>query len=87
MEFSIAGVFIMPLVLGLVEFLKKFGVDGEYSTLAAALLGMFFGGLLYAMEQNLIPAVALPWIGVVVFGLAFGMSASGFYALGKRFLS
>ncbi len=85
MEYAIAGVAILPLILGLVEFLKKFGVDGEWSALAAVVMGSILGGVYYAMEQGLIPEMVAPYIGVAVFGLAFGLSAAGLYDLGKRY--
>lgn len=86
MLYMIAGVPIMALVLGIVEFAKKFGLNGNSSIALAAILGTVFGGLVYAIEQSLIPAVWLPWIGIPVFGLSFGLAAAGFYDLGKRFL-
>ena len=80
---SIAGIAIIPLVLGLVQFAKKLGVNGNGSMVLAVVLGFFFSGLMYAGQTGLIPAEALPWVELVVFALAGGLSAAGLYDLGK----
>jgi len=85
MDYSIAGVLILPLILGLVEFFKDYGITGKWSRLFSIVLGILFGSLWYAIEQGLIPEPLLPWISLVVFGLSFGLSAAGLYDLGKRF--
>ena len=85
MGYVIAGVAILPLILGIVEFLKEFGVQGKYSRLAAVALGFVFYGLLYANESGLMPAAAMGWVNLVVFALAGGLGAAGLYDLGKRF--
>jgi hypothetical protein len=85
MDFAIAGVAIIPLVLGIVEFAKKFGVEGKGSLALVVILGFVFSGLAYAFDQGLIPEVATPWISLVVVALAGGLAAAGLYDLGKRF--
>ena len=85
MDYSIAGVLILPLIVGLVEFAKDYGIEGKWSRLFAVALGLLFGGLWYAINQGIIPEAAMPWIGIPVFGLAFGLGAAGLYDLGKRF--
>lgn len=84
MDYAISGIAVLPLILGLVEFGKKLGVKGNGSTVLALVLGVFFASLYMAMQQGLIPEVALPWISVGVFGLAGGLAAAGLYDLGKR---
>ena len=54
MDFSdlmIGSIAVIPVVLGLVQFAKKFGLDGNGNIVLALLLGIAFGGLGYAMNQ------------------------------------
>ena len=85
MDFSVTDLVLLPLILGLVEFAKKLGIEGKWSMLLAVVLGCGFGALLMAMQESLIPEAALPWINVGVFGLSFGLGAAGLYDIGKRF--
>ena len=84
MNYAIAGVAILPLILGVVEFAKQFGLKGKGATLLSVILGIVFGGLVYAFQEGMIPEAAAPWIQLGVFALAFGLAASGLYDLGKR---
>jgi|GEM_PF-1302808 len=85
MEYSIAGILIIPMVLGLVEMAKRLGVRGEWSTLLAVLLGTVFGSLVYGINEGLIPEQYVPYIKWAVFSLGFGLSIPGLYKIGKRF--
>jgi len=82
--FVVAGVGILPLVLGLVEFAKKLGLKGELCTVLAVFLGFLFSGLAYAMQSGLIAESAIPWISLVIVALAGGLGAAGLYDLGKK---
>jgi hypothetical protein len=84
--YALAGIPVLALILGLVEFAKKFGISGNVSVGLAMVLGVMFGALVYANEQGLMPPEIMVWVNVVVFGLAFGLAAAGMYDLGKRFL-
>ena len=84
MEFAIAGVAIIPLVLGLVEFSKRLGVKGDWLLVEAVGIGSVFSGVAYAMQSNLIPD---PWktiITVAIVALSGGLGAAGLYDLGKK---
>ena len=81
----IAGISIMALVVGLVEFGKKFGLQGKGCIALAMVLGVAFGALSYAIEQSAIPTVALPYVEIAIYGLAFGLASAGLYDLGKKF--
>lgn len=72
---------LLVLILGLVEFVKKFGVTGNALTAASAAIGM----LLCAVYQLgvMYPEWA-PWVAFVVYFLFGGLAASGLYDLGKR---
>lgn len=86
-ELTIGGVLVMALVLGIVEALKSFGVEGRASQGAALGLAWVFVALAKAIEQGLIPEPYLTWVTIAVTGLAGGLAAMGYYDLGvKRFL-
>ena len=84
MEFAIAGVAIIPLVLGLVEFAKKLGLQGNGSLVLSVALGFVFSGIVYAIQSGLIPEVAVPYITLVIVALSGGLGAAGLYDLGKK---
>ena len=76
--FVIAGVALIPLTFGLVEFFKSlFNMSGKVVTVISASTG----AVLYALYQALefIPEPYNTIVLVVVGSLAFGLSASGFY--------
>jgi uncharacterized membrane protein YkvI len=82
-DFVIGGVGVSFLVLGLVQFAKKFGVDGNWNVVLAVVLGFVFGGMAYGIDQALIPGDWVPYIKWVVTALAIGLASAGFYDLGK----
>ncbi|HUW09109.1 MAG TPA: hypothetical protein VM537_05230 [Anaerolineae bacterium] len=86
---AIGGVLLIPLIIGLVEFLKGQGLEGKRRLqLAAFLLGLPGLGVAGAIEEGLIPIAALPWIRVVIWALAGGVAACaamGLYDLTKKF--
>lgn len=82
-ELMIGTVAVVPLVAGLVQFLKKFGLDGVWNVVASVVLGIVFGALAYGIDQALIAAAWVPYIKWVVFALSVGFSAGGLYDMGK----
>ena len=84
MEFAIAGVAIIPLVLGLVEFAKKLGVNGNGSLVLSVALGFVLSGVVYAIQTGIIPPEAEPYITLVIVALSGGLGAAGLYDLGKK---
>ena len=81
MDFAIGGVSILVLVLGLVEFAKRLGVTGNTSMILAMVLGVIIGVVYKLMT---IYPVMDPWVQVAIFGLAFGLAATGIYDFGKN---
>lgn len=80
-DVMVGGVSLIVLVLGLVEFAKKLGVEGNACTVLAMVLGVLFAIAYKVMA--LYPTVS-PWVEITVFGLAFGLAATGLYDLSKR---
>ena len=80
---AIGGVFMLPLLFGLVEFFKNvFNLDGKVVTVMSACLGTLIGVLFQAYP--LIPEPYAQWVGYGLFGLAVGLGASGFYKFATR---
>lgn len=78
---------VIALIPGLVETAKQFEffAKGNRPRILSLGLGLFFVGGAEAVSQGLIPEVALPWIRVVVMGLAGALAVSGYFDLVKRF--
>ena len=84
MEFAIGGIAVAALIIGIVEALKEFGVEGKASKAAAIFLGVFFVGLAHGISEALIPAEYVPYIVWAVTSLAGGLAAMGYYDFAKR---
>jgi hypothetical protein len=76
-NFLVNPVTLALIVLGVVEFIKKFGVAGNKLMLIAMFVGIFFA-LLYKLREFYLPAQ--PYIDVAFFGIAVGLGASGIYS-------
>ncbi|MDR6224130.1 hypothetical protein [Desmospora profundinema] len=75
MDIQIFGVWMVPLIVGLVELAKWFGLPTRLCPLLSITLGIAAGwGLAYPTE---------PVQGILV-GLALGLSASGLYSGSKH---
>lgn len=72
----VAGIPLLALVIGLVQQIKGFvvGIKGKVISLV---VGLLLGGG-YELSHG-IPSDLAGWFGVVVFGLALGVVASGLY--------
>lgn len=76
-ELVVNGISIVPLIIGLVAFAKAMGLSG-----AKALRGLSAGlGLVIAIGAEIsaqgLPADFAGWFGLVIYGLALGVVASG----------
>lgn len=74
----VAGIPLVVVIFGLIEFIKAMGVAGKPLTVLSLLLGLVFG-ICYQLAQAPIPATFAGWFSVVVFGLALGLVTSGLY--------
>ena len=74
----VGAVPLMIVIFGLVEFIKSFGLSGKILTIISMLLGVVFG-VLYQLANSGIPIAFGGWFEIVIFGLAIGLTASGFY--------
>ena len=80
---AIGSVLVIPLVIGIVQFAKKFGLNGNGNIVLALVLGFLFGGLAYGIDQSLLPELWIPYIKWVVFALSTAIAAGGLYDVGK----
>jgi hypothetical protein len=74
----VGGIPLIIVIFGLVEFIKSLGLKGHALTVTSLILGVLFG-LAYHIAQTTIPATFGEWFTAVIFGLAMGLVASGFY--------
>ncbi len=76
-----AGVLAIPLIIGLVEAVKRVGLGAVWATPLAIGLGL-------AVSVGYVAAQQLPgsevWLDAVMWGLALGLSASGLYSGAKK---
>jgi hypothetical protein len=81
----VIGIPLLLVVFGLVEFTKSLGLKGKILLLVSMFIGLILG-MAYQISIAGLPATFSAWFGVVIFGLAIGLTASGFYDfLDKRF--
>ncbi len=74
----VAGVPLMALVFGLVEFIKSvFELEGKKVTVLSGVLGLALA-VPYQL-YTVIPTTFSGWMEVGVIGIAVGLAASGFY--------
>lgn len=83
---AIGGISLVFLIVGIVETAKRWGVTGKGSEVLAFAVAFVLVGLAFAIQQGMIPEVALPWIILVVTALAGGLTATGYYDLLKKII-
>jgi len=79
MEFGqiVSGVPLIFVVMGIVELIKAFGLQGKALTAASFAVGLALG-IAYQISLGL-PTGYAGWFGAVIFGLALGLMASKVY--------
>ena len=74
---TVAGVPLLAFVLGLVQWIKGFGLSGNPVRVASMAVGLVMG--VGYQFQTAPPADLSAWLSAIVFGLALGLAASGIY--------
>ena len=74
------GVPLVVVIMGLVEFAKKLGLQGKALIVLSMMLGIAFG-VAYQVSISGVAGDFSTWFGYVVYGLALGLTASGIYDL------
>lgn len=72
---EIYDIAIAPLILGIVELMKKLGLPGKFSGLVATILGIVIG-ILYLYPENVLQGILV--------GMSVGLTASGLYSTTKN---
>jgi uncharacterized membrane protein HdeD (DUF308 family) len=75
--FTLNPLTLALLILGIVEFIKKFGLSGNKLLLVSMAVGVLFG-LVYKFHEVYPPLEQ--YIELVFFGIAAGLCASGIYS-------
>jgi hypothetical protein len=75
--FTLNPITLALVILGVIEFIKKFGVTGNKLMLISMAVGITFA-LVYKLGVLYLPAQA--YIDVAFFGIAAGLGASGIYS-------
>ena len=73
----VAGLPLVLVVIGLVEWFKQLGVQGNNLRYVSMAIGLVFG-IGYQVSLGM-PTDYAGWFGAAVYGLALGLVASGIY--------
>lgn len=74
---TVAGIPLLFVVIGLVQFVKGFGLEGNIVKLVSLAIGVILG---VAYQYTVaVPIDFVGWFQTVVFGLGLGLVASGIY--------
>lgn len=87
MDFSgavVNGIPLLVVIVGLVEFAKKFGLKGNGNIALSMGLGVVFG-VLYQLSTVGIPVDLSDYFGVALYGLVLGLTSCGLYDVAGRF--
>jgi len=77
------GVPLLAVIMGLVEFSKKFGAKDLVCDALSLGLGVVFG-LLYQLSTAGLPVDLAGWFGTVLYGLGLGLTTSGLWNVVAR---
>jgi len=81
----VAGLPLVLVVLGLVEWVKRLGLAGKAVVIVSMAIGLALG-LAYQVSIAL-PIDFAGWFGAAVYGIGLGLVASGIYDVGKSILN
>lgn len=76
-NFIVNPITLALIILGVVEFIKKFGVTGNKLLIISMFVGITFG-VIYKLYVLYLPSQV--YIDVIFFGIAAGLGASGIYS-------
>lgn len=76
-EFVFAGIPLILIVMAIVEEIKAYGVTGKILRFVSILVGFALALLLQLTEG--LPADFAAWVGIVLVGIIYGLTASGAY--------
>lgn len=77
MEQLVNGIPLVALVIALVEWLKRFDIEGKALNAASMAVGVIIGVAYWYAQQPLVGFAE--WFGAIAYGLVLGLTASGIY--------
>lgn len=78
----VAGIPLLAVVIGLVQFIKGIGLSGNSAKVLSLVVGLLLGG---AYQYSVAAPVDFAgWFELAIFGLGLGLVASGLYDAGKQ---
>jgi len=77
MDAVINGIPLIAVIIGLVELVKLFGVEGRYVNVVSVFCGVTLGGGHYVLVTGNYDPMTL-FVGLVT-GIAYGLAASGLW--------
>jgi hypothetical protein len=77
MDQIVNGIPLVVLVIALVEWVKRFGVEGKALNAASMAIGAIIGIAYWYAQYPLVTFA--DWFGALIYGLALGLTASGVY--------
>ena len=83
-KIEVAGIPLLFIVLGLVQYVKSLGLKGNAIRVASMVIGLLLG---VGYQYSLINTLAMDfqnWFSVIVFGLGLGLVASGVYDVANK---
>jgi len=81
----VAGLPLVLVVLGLVEWVKRLGLEGKAVVVVSMAIGLGIG-LAYQISIAL-PVDFAGWFTAAIYGIGLGLVASGIYDAGKSLLA
>ncbi len=81
----VAGLPLVLVVLGLVEWVKRLGLEGKAVVVVSMAIGLGIG-LAYQISIAL-PVDFAGWFTAAIYGIGLGLVASGIYDVGKSLLA
>jgi hypothetical protein len=78
---ELAGILVVPLILGLVEVAKRSGLESTWAAPLSIVFGLL-ASLGFAATHP--PVSGDGWYQAALWGVAFGLSASGLYSGAKK---
>ena len=79
---KVAGIPLLVIVLGLVQYIKGFGVEGNLVKILSMIVGWGLG-IGYQLSIA-VPVNFAGWFSACVFGIGLGLVASGLYDVAKK---
>jgi len=83
---SVSGIPLVLVVMGLVEYFKRLGVKANALLVVSMVIGLVLGGGYQVATLTVPLATFAVWFGIVLYGLALGLVASGIYDVADTML-